>query len=76
MMLGEVITVDVLPFDIIQSQEGYIPVWEKTPSRDNVEEQLIRNYLRKFKDNKSRVAKELGISRSSLYRKMQKYSIV
>ncbi|NLU50966.1 MAG: sigma 54-interacting transcriptional regulator, partial [Syntrophomonadaceae bacterium] len=76
MMPGEVITVDVLPPDIIDTKEEYIPVWEKTPSRDNVEEQLIRNYLRKFKDNKSRVAKELGISRSSLYRKMEKYSII
>lgn len=40
----------------------------------NVEKELIRHYLQQFR-SKTRVAKELGIARSSLYRKLKEYCI-
>lgn len=41
----------------------------------NMEEQLIRNCLLKHNNNRVETAKELGINRATLYRKMAKYSI-
>lgn len=73
---NETITADLLPPELNEISSGSnIAVWEKFPTKDNVEEQLIRNYLSKYEDNKSEVAKALNISRSSLYRKMTKYKI-
>lgn len=74
---NETITADMLPPELSSLPSGSnISVWEKTPTKENMEEQLIRNYLMKFGDNKSEVAKALNISRSSLYRKMTKYKIL
>jgi transcriptional regulator with PAS, ATPase and Fis domain len=72
---GNVLTEDLLPPEICKANEERFKIWEENPTRDVMEEQLIRNYLKKYNDNRSRVAKELGISRSSLYRKMEKYCI-
>ena len=36
----------------------------------HVEEQLIRNAMKQFEGNKKRVAQELGISRSYLYKRL------
>lgn len=67
------VTSDLLPPEIIETQLAN-NIWEGTPSKANLEEQIIRNYLSRF-SNKSEVAKALKISRSSLYRKMEKYGI-
>ena len=75
MTTGDVLTAEVLPPEIRKPGPDFMPLWEKGFSKDSLEEQLIRNYLHKFQGNKSRVARELGISRSSLYRKLEKYSI-
>ena len=72
---GHVLTEELLPPEIRKSGEECLRIWEENPSKDAMEEQLIRSYLKKFNYNRSRVAKELGISRSSLYRKIEKYSI-
>jgi len=72
---GNVLSEDLLPPEIRKSGEECLRIWEENPSKDAMEEQLIRSYLKKFNFNRSRVAKELGISRSSLYRKIEKYSI-
>jgi len=70
------LTIDLLPPEINQRSSGSnISLWRNTPTKDDVEEQVIRNYLLKFEDNKSEVAKALNISRSCLYRKMSKYNI-
>lgn len=70
------LTIDLLPPEISQrSSVSNISLWRNTPTKEDVEEQLIRNYLLKFDDNKSEVAKALNISRSSLYRKMLKFNI-
>ncbi len=73
---GNVLTEDLLPPEIRKDNQECIRIWEEHPSKDIMEEQLIRNYLNKYSNNRSRVAKELGISRSSLYRKMTKYDIL
>ncbi len=76
MAQGQVITVDLLPPSLTQYiPHDNIPVWEKSPTKDNVEEQLIRNYLVKYNNNKTEVAKALNISRSCLYRRMLRYNI-
>jgi transcriptional regulator with PAS, ATPase and Fis domain len=72
---GNVLTADMLPPEMYEDTQEYMRIWEDHPSIDIMEEQLIRNYLNKFSNNRSKVAKELGISRSSLYRKMAKFSI-
>jgi transcriptional regulator with PAS, ATPase and Fis domain len=72
---GNILTTDMLPPEMYENNPEYIKIWEDNPSIDIMEEQLIRNYLNKFSNNRSKVARELGISRSSLYRKMAKFSI-
>jgi len=72
---GHILTEELLPPEIRKAGEECLRIWEENPSKDAMEEQLIRSYLKKFNYNRSRVAKELGISRSSLYRKIEKYSI-
>ncbi len=73
---GNTLTEDLLPPEIKRDSQEYIKLWEEHPSKDILEEQLIRNYLNKYGNNRSKVAQELGISRSSLYRKMTKYAII
>ncbi|SHN88291.1 sigma-54 interaction domain-containing protein [Desulfitobacterium chlororespirans] len=43
---------------------------EQTISLNDFEKQIIHDLLTKYKGNKSRVAKELGISRATLYKKL------
>jgi transcriptional regulator with PAS, ATPase and Fis domain len=75
LMKSKELTIDLLPTEIIEFyQTNNFNIWQGTPSKENLEEQLIRNYLRRF-SNKTEVAKKLQISRSSLYRKMEKYGI-
>ncbi len=42
---------------------------------DRVEEALIRRYLSEFAGNRARVARALGISERTLYRKLREYAI-
>jgi len=42
---------------------------------EEMEEQMIRSALKRQQGNLSRVARELGITRSSLYRRLDKYGI-
>ncbi len=44
--------------------------------RTSLEEQTIRNCLRKHNNSRNETAQELGISRITLYRKMVKYSMI
>jgi transcriptional regulator of acetoin/glycerol metabolism len=45
-------------------------------SLDEMEEKAITDSLRKNNGNMSKVAKELGLGRTTLYRKLLKYGIV
>lgn len=76
---GDTITVHDLPDDV---RLGVRPrfalpnyVSETIPSLDNVEEQSIRATLEKLDWNQTAAAKKLGISRSTLWRKMRQYAI-
>ena len=42
---------------------------------EQMEERMIREALRRLDGNLSRVSRELGITRSSLYRRLDKYGI-
>jgi transcriptional regulator with PAS, ATPase and Fis domain len=42
---------------------------------DAVEHQVVRKVLTKHAGNVSRAARELGITRASLYRRMEKYGL-
>jgi transcriptional regulator with PAS, ATPase and Fis domain len=46
-----------------------------TYNLDEVEEKVIRAVLIKYQGNVSHAAKELGLTRTSLYRRMQKYGL-
>ena len=66
------ITVDHLPaeFRKLQGNEDGTP-----PVNEDKEAESIRRALRKTRWNKSKAAGLLGISRRTIYRKMQKYGI-
>ena len=42
---------------------------------DDVEKTVIRKALKKYEGNISHAAKELGLTRTSLYRRMEKYGL-
>ena len=42
---------------------------------ETVEKMVIQNALKKFEGNVSQAARELGLTRASLYRRMEKYGI-
>lgn len=68
------VTLDLLPLEALNKNTNFINIWEEELSKDELEKKLIIDYLDRF-HNKSDVAKALKISRSSLYRKMNKYGI-
>lgn len=53
----------------------YISPWKECLNTDAIEEQLIRNCLKKHGGNRNLAAKELGMSRATIFRKIKKYSI-
>jgi len=48
---------------------------DSIPSLNEMEDQLIRTALERFEGNQTEVARKLGISRSTLWRKMKEYGI-
>jgi DNA-binding NtrC family response regulator len=48
---------------------------DSIPSLNEMEDQLIRTALERFDGNQTEVARKLGISRSTLWRKMKEYGI-
>lgn len=46
-----------------------------SPTLPDVEKQMIENYLKKDNLTKNEIAKALGISRRTLYRRMEKYNL-
>ncbi len=72
---GNVLTLDILPFEIRTGTQESLPPWGKNLNKNAVEERLIRNCLQKYHGNRNLAAKELGISRATIFRKIKKYSI-
>ncbi len=74
---GPVIDVDQIPLEL---KENYSPATRELVSGANTdlrgaEKILIEERMQQFSGNKSKVAKSLGISRRTLYRKMEEYKI-
>jgi transcriptional regulator with PAS, ATPase and Fis domain len=75
---GNTLTLDLIPEDIQEATlVASMPKWKKIMLREDEEKerQLIKYYLEKESNNRSKVAELLKISRSNLYRKMKKYGI-
>ncbi|WP_019240267.1 MULTISPECIES: sigma-54 interaction domain-containing protein [Bacillus] len=73
--IGEPITIDLLP-DYIKEQIGskdVLPSCQVEPP--STERERICKCLEKHRGNISQVAKELGMARNTLYRKLEKYQI-
>ncbi|WP_223034621.1 sigma-54-dependent transcriptional regulator [Hanstruepera marina] len=70
---GNVLKPDDLVFSAIEqsSNKNAIP----TTNLDDLEKQAIINVLEKNKGNISKSAKELGITRAALYRRLEKYEL-
>ncbi|MQL52959.1 hypothetical protein GFC01_11945 [Desulfofundulus thermobenzoicus] len=73
---GPVITTDLLPPGLIESVTSRMisPAKKEAALIRSAEEQAIRNCLARFR-SKTEAARYLGISRSTLYRKMKEYAI-
>lgn len=73
---NDVLTGEELPSEINKGEnKEYLSPWRECLNTDIIEEQLIRNCLAKYQGNRSLAAKELGMSRATMYRKIAKYSI-
>jgi DNA-binding NtrC family response regulator len=59
-----------------ESPDNHMEVSEKISCNlDEMEEQLIQRVLKKYNGNISQAARELGLTRTSLYRRINKYGI-
>lgn len=72
MCSGSEITLEFLPEDMRASSESAYGGKKDSGILKGLEAALIEGYLNKCSGNKSLVAKELGISRSTLYRRLNK----
>ncbi|MGB9630255.1 MAG: sigma-54 interaction domain-containing protein, partial [Thermodesulfobacteriota bacterium] len=75
---GERIDLDCLPKEIIEIQEelpSNKPLLGKTPF-EKAEVEIIERTLKKYDGNRIQAARELGIDRTTLWRKMRKYGLV
>lgn len=72
---GDVLTVDDLPPDIKEYNVKSPINREQSLNKDEIEKRLIIECLRKHNGNRNLAAKELGISRATIFRKIKKYSI-
>ena len=73
------IDAELIPDDIkspIKSVSGKVSVAGKSASTlQDMEQEMIRQTLSEANHNKSLAAKKLGISRRTLYRKLEEYKI-
>jgi transcriptional regulator with GAF, ATPase, and Fis domain len=79
---GGLITVDHLPIGVgqpgpaVRGHDGKVPSFPSGGvSLDGVERDLITKALQESKNNRSRAARLLGITRSQLYSRMQKHGL-
>lgn len=62
--------ISLIPQNSIQAEEGL-----RTMNLEEIEKQIIQKAILKFEGNLSKAAKELGLTRTSLYRRMEKYGL-
>jgi PAS domain S-box-containing protein len=75
---GDRIDLDCLPKELIEGQEGRPP---SPPLKEEslfgrAEAEIIERTLKKYKDNRGKTAQELGIDRTTLWRKIRKYGLL
>lgn len=76
---GKTLTVDMLPPEMLNHRDSasdIVHISNANPSKNEMEIELIRKYLATYNNNKSTVAKKLGVSRGYLYRKMKSFNIM
>jgi len=74
---GERIDFDCLPKEITEGQKGenpFMPLQEETPF-EKAETEVIEKILKKYDGNRIKTAQELGIDRTTLWRKIKKYGL-
>jgi PAS domain S-box-containing protein len=74
---GERIDFDCLPKEITEGQKGENPpmlLQEETPL-EKAEAEVIERILKKYDGNQMKTAQELGIDRTTLWRKLKKYGL-
>lgn len=74
--LGHKLTPDLLPSEVLRKPSEGKTVAASIPEQPGlaaVEKQLIRTTLLEYHNNMTQAAKSLGISRTTLYRKMKEY---
>ncbi|MGI6514963.1 MAG: sigma-54-dependent Fis family transcriptional regulator [Syntrophomonadales bacterium] len=75
MTSGSYLTEEHFPAEIRNNIAAAEPLTGLNPTKEYLEEQVIRDCLRRNRNSRKKTAEELGISRATLYRKMLKYSI-
>lgn len=76
MSVSPIISLDLLPLELQNdSSSNGIVMWDENPSKAKAEAHLIQKYLTKFKNNKTKTAIALKISRGTLYRKIDQYGL-
>jgi two-component system, NtrC family, response regulator HydG len=58
-----------------ETQQSQTPSFDQTYQLDEMEKTMIVKTLKKFNGNITEAAKELGLTRASLYRRIEKYGI-
>lgn len=73
---GSTLTLDDLPSDIkTTNTQKTISTTKSHFSMESYESEMIKNLLKLHGGNISRVADEMGVTRSTLYRKIYKYKL-
>ncbi len=75
---GDRIDIDCLPKEFTGGQEGmppFPPLKEETLFK-RAEAEIIERTLKKYGSNRAKTAQELGIDRTTLWRKMRKYDLL
>ncbi len=72
---GSLLKTDDLVFSSIERSTNTKPIESKSLNLDEIEKNAILTVLEKHKGNVSKSAKELGITRAALYRRLEKYEL-
>ena len=70
---GDTIYLEHLPRDLVEEENDQGPLLS---SRDNEEAEKMRTVLKQYPGNRPEAAKALGMSRTTLWRKMKKYGLL
>ena len=74
--VGNEMTVDVLPVEILEGKEAYFaPALDKRPTLEDVERRYIEVTLAYARGNQTRAAAILGISRKALWEKRKRFGL-